>query len=500
MAARSTGARMLRTAALGVALLVAVLAAVVVLRTWTLPSRQSSHPLVAPVPHDVDAAARRLGEAVRLRTVSISVDAAPARDAFLALHALLARHYPAAHAAMRRETVGELTLLYTWPGTDPQARPVVLMAHQDVAPVAPGTEADWTRPPFSGDLHDGFVWGRGTWDDKGNLIAMMEAIESLAASGFAPRRTVMLVFGHDEELGGARGAAEVARLLRSRDVRAEFVLDEGLVVTQGILAGIARPAALIGLAEKGSVTLRLEATAPPGHSSMPPARTAVGALARAVARVDARPMPASLNPLAREMLETLAPEMSGFSRVALSNLWLTGPLVTRQLQGGTGTNAMLRTTTAPVVLAAGEKENVLPGRAHALLNFRILPGDTIDSVQRHVVAAVDDPTVEVTRHEERFEASRVSGTDAPGYRAIARTLRELHPEIVVAPGLMLGATDARHLEGVADHVYRFSPVRAGPQDLARFHGTDERLSIDNLGELIQFYRRLLVNATGDPGR
>ena len=490
---------MLRRAGLGLLMLVVLLAAAIGLRTSTLPSRQLSPSPVAPVPHDVDAAARRLGEAVRLQTISISADAAPARDAFLGLHALLARHYPAAHAAMRREAVSELTLLYTWPGSDPQARPMVLMAHQDVAPVAPGTESDWTRAPFSGDLHEGFVWGRGTWDDKGNLIAMMEAIESLAASGFKPRRTVMLVFGHDEELGGPRGATEVARLLQSRGVRAEFVLDEGLVVTEGILAGIPRPAALIGLAEKGSVTLKLEATAPPGHSSMPPARTAVGALARAVTRVDGRPMPASLNPLAREMLETLAPEMEGFARVALSNLWLTGPLVLRQLQGGTGTNAMLRTTTAPVVLSAGEKENVLPGRAHALLNFRILPGDTIDAVQRHILAAVDDPTVEVTRHEEHFEASRVSRTDAPGYQAIARTLRELHPDFVVAPGLMLGATDARHLESVAEHVYRFSPVRARPEDLARFHGTNERLSIANLGELIQFYRRLVINAAGaDP--
>jgi carboxypeptidase PM20D1 len=496
---RSTG-RLARRAALVLLLLAGLLAAAVALRTLTLPSRQLAPPRVQPVAHDVDAAAGRLAEAVRLRTVSTSADAAPPRDALLALHDLLARHYPAAHAAMRRETVNELTLLYTWEGTDPQARPIVLMAHQDVAPIAPGTEGDWTMPPFSGALRDGFVWGRGTWDDKGNLIAMMEAVEALASAGFAPRRTVILLFGHDEEVGGERGAAAAAQLLRARGVRAEFVLDEGLLVTEGILPGLATPAALIGVAEKGFLTLELEARAATGHGSMPPARNAIGTLVQALARVQARPLPATLNPLAREMLDTLAPEMHGVTRVALSNLWLTAPLVMRQFEGGASTNALLRTTTAPVVLAAGEKFNVLPARASAVLHFRLRPGDTVDAVQRHVEAAVADPDIRIQRRETWADPTRVSRTDTIGYRAIARSMRELHPDIVVAPGLYLAVSDSRHLEPIAEQVYRFSPVRAGPSDLSRLHGTDERLSVSNLGEMIQFYRRLLVNAAGAEGQ
>ena len=157
-------------------------------------------------------------------------------------------------------------MLYTWPGSNPKLQPMLLMAHQDVVAVAPGTEKDWSVDSFSGVVKDGFVWGRGAWDDKGNLMAQLEAVEMLLASGYQPQRTVYLAFGADEEIGGLRGAARIAALLKERKVRLELVLDEGLLITDGIMPGLKQPAALIGVAEKGYLSVVLKMSATPGHA------------------------------------------------------------------------------------------------------------------------------------------------------------------------------------------------------------------------------------------
>jgi carboxypeptidase PM20D1 len=431
--------------------------------------------------------------------VSSYDDAQLNADQFAALHAHLAQRYPKVHASLKREVIGGLSLLYTWEGSDPKAVPIALMAHQDVVPIAPGTEGDWQAEPFGGVIKDGFVWGRGAWDDKANLIAELEAVEALLASGFKPARTVYLVFGADEEVGGTRGAAQIAALLKQRNVRFEFVIDEGMLITEGIVPGLSAPAALVGVAEKGYLSLKLEAKATPGHSSMPPApgQAAIAQLSRALQRLDAQPMPAAVSGVAAEMFETLAPEMSGFMRVALTNRWLFGPLVQGQLEKSAGSNALLRTTTALTVVSAGNKDNVLPGRAEAVVNFRLLPGDTQASVLQHVQHVIADDRISVTPLTS-VEPSGVSATDSRGYQAINRTLRELFPGTVVSPGLMLGGTDARHFASVSSQVFRFSPVRAKPEDLSRFHGTNERISLANLADLIRFYQRLLQTSAGAP--
>jgi len=256
--------------------------------------------------------------------------------------------------------------------------------------VAPGTEGDWQVEPFSGLVKDGFVWGRGSWDDKGNLMSQLEAVEMLLASGYHPARTVYLAYGADEEVSGARGAAQIAALLKERKVQLDFVIDEGLLVLDGVMPGIKQPTALIGVAEKGYMSVVLKVSATPGHSSMPPKQgtSAIAMMSAALKRLDDEQLPAGIRGVAFEMFDTLAPEMGGFSRVALSNLWLFGPVVQKQLEGAGSTNSMLRTTTALTIVNAGNKENVLPGRAEATVNFRILPGDTKEQVLEHVRAKV----------------------------------------------------------------------------------------------------------------
>ena len=475
--------------------LVTLLVAAVAINTFRQGSRQISVPPAPPLAVDEKGAAERLGGAIRFQTIASREDPDANAAEFRKLHDYLQQRYPRTHATLKRELVGGLSLLYTWPGTDPQAKSILLMAHQDVVPVSPGTESKWEVPPFSGEVKGGYVWGRGSWDDKGNLIAQMEAVEMLVASGFKPRQTIYLAYGHDEEVSGQRGAVEIAKLLQSRGVKLEFVLDEGLLITDGIMPGLAKPAALIGIAEKGFLSVVLKVPATPGHSSMPPPKgsSAIGMMSAALRRLDDEQLPANIRGVAREMFETLAPEMGGFQRVALSNLWLFGPVVQAQLEKGASTNAMLRTTTALTVVKAGNAENVIPGLAEAVVNFRLLPGETIASVTDHVKQKAGSDRFELMALPGAAEPSPVSPTQSASYQLINRTMRQLFPDVLVAPGLMVAATDSRHFTALSDHVYRFSPVRARPEDLSRFHGTNERIATANLAEVVRFYHQLLLN-------
>lgn len=487
---------MLKRVLIGLLALVAVLVLTVAANTWRQGSRQIDVPALAPIAVDEKAAGESLAAAVRAKTISSATDAALNTDQFEALHAHLQARYPKLHAALKREVVAGLSLLYTWPGSDPAAKPILLLAHQDVVPVAPGTEAAWQAEPFAGTIRDGFVWGRGAWDNKANLVSQMEAIEMLVASGFKPKRTVYLAFGADEEVGGLRGARSIAKLLVERQVKLDFVIDEGLLITEGVLPGLKAPAAIVGIAEKGYMSVAIGVPATPGHSSMPPppGTSAIAVMSAALSRLENNQFPPRIQGVAREMFESVAPEMSGFGRVALSNLWLFGPIVRKQLEAGASTSAMMHTTTALTIVNAGNKENVLPGRAEATVNFRLLPGDTRDSVMAHVKQAVANERVELKMLPGATEPSKVAPTDSASYRLVERTVRELFPGTIVAPGLMIGGTDSQHFELVADHIYKFSPVRAKAEDLPRFHGTNERITTANLAELIRFYHRLVSQA------
>lgn len=473
--------------------LVLLLVAAVAVNTLRRGSRQIDVPPAPPIAVDEKAVAEKLAGAVRFQTVSSREDPEANAGEFLKLHEYLKQRFPRVHEKLRLETVNKYSLVYTWPGTDPAAKPVLLMAHQDVVPVSPGTEKLWHAPPFAGELKQGYVWGRGAWDDKSRLIAQLEAVEMLVAQGFQPRQTVVLAFGHDEEVSGTHGAAAIEKLFEQRKMRFDFVLDEGSAITNRIIPGIDKPVAIIGLAEKGYATVILKATAAPGHSSMPPppGTSAIGQVAAALHRLDTEQRPAAISGIGRQMFETLAPEFGGFQRVALSNLWLFEPLVRRQLEQGRSTNALLRTTTALTIVHAGNKDNVLPGIAEATVNFRMLPGDTGEGMLAHVRGKSGDG-VQAALMPGGSDPSPVSSSDSAAYHGIARALRAEFPGIVVTPGLVLTGTDSTHYTPVADNVYRFAPIRVTSQDLARLHGIDERIGIANLAEHVRFYHLLLT--------
>jgi carboxypeptidase PM20D1 len=484
---------MIKRLVLGLIALVVLLALVLVGNTLRQGSRQVQVPPLPPMPLDKAAIAESLAQAVRAKTISGLLDPSGVAAEFDKLHAHLRSRYPLVHGTLKREAVGGHSLLYTWQGSDASLQPALLLAHQDVVPIAPGTEALWKKPPFDGVIDDGFVWGRGTLDNKSNTITQLEAVELLLKSGFKPRRTIYFVFGHDEEVSGLQGAVPIAALLKERGVKLEFVLDEGLAVTEGVLPGVAQPLALIGLGEKGAISLRLRANAKPGHSSMPPGpgQSAIGVLSAALARLDAKPLPGGIQGAAAEMFEAIAPELPFGQRMAMSNLWLFKPLVENMLGQGGATNAMMRTTTALTIVNAGNKENVLPGTADAVVNFRILPGDSVASVTEFVKKTINDDRIEVSPLTAGFEPSKLASPDAPPYKLIERTVREVFPDALVAPGLMLAGSDARHFQGLTDQGYRFMPVRFQSADLQRVHGTDERIAVDQLADMVRFYHRLL---------
>ena len=475
--------------------LVLVLTAVALQRAFTFRSRQPQAAPVAVEPLDTGALAQRLAGALRFKTVSYQDSSKFDAREFDGFQHYLRATFPRLHAALKLEKVNGYGLLYEWTGSDPNLPSIVLLAHQDVVPVEPGTESRWTEPPFEGRIAGGYVWGRGALDDKGSLVGILEAVEHLIAAGAKPRRTVYLAFGYDEEVGGRRGAARIADLLASRNVRPEFVLDEGGALATGLVAGISAPVALVGIAEKGYVTVGLTAQAEGGHSSMPPDETAVGMLAAAITRLERQQMPRAIRGPTAAMFEYLGPEMSFGPRLVMANRWLFGGILARRFGATPQGNAMLRTTTAPTVLQAGVKENVLPSSARALVNFRILPGDSVESVVEHVRQVVHDSRISVQPLEEtKSNPSGVTSVDGEPFQLLARTIRQVVPEAVVTPWLVVGATDSRHYARLTPNVLRFVGAVIGKDDLRRVHGTDERVGVRAYADAVRFYIQFLKNA------
>jgi carboxypeptidase PM20D1 len=318
-------------------------------------------------------------------------------------------------------------------------------------------------------------------DDKQSLLAIMEAVELLLGQCFQPQRTIYLAFGDDEEIGGDNGAARIVEPLHTRGIELEYVLDEGLAITEGVLPDVSKPLALIGVAEKGFVNFELSVEVESGHSSMPPRQTAIGILSAAVNRLEERQMPARIQGATRQMLEIVGLEMPLGNGLVMANLWLFGPLVERILSASPGANATVRTTTAATIIEGGLTENVLPTRARAIVNFRILPGDSIEGVISHVREVVNDRRVKVNRFGIfASEPSPVSDTDANGFQTVQRTIRELYPDVLVTPALAVSATDCRHYVRLTANIYRFSPMRVRTEDLERIHAINERISVQGL--------------------
>ena len=467
---------------------------VLIFRSVAFASMQEEQISASSAELDKKALAERLAKAVQIQTVSYEDRSQFNKEAFISFQKFLEQSFSKVHAVIKKEIVGDYSLLYTWKGENNKELPILLAAHMDVVPAESEAGSNWSYPPFQGKIANGFIWGRGTLDDKMSALGILEATEKLLQEGYVPRRTIYIAFGHDEEIGGQHGAGEIAELLHSRGIKLDYVLDEGLAITEGMVPNISKPVALIGIAEKGCLNIELSVESEGGHSMMPPRQTAIGILSSAISKLEENQFPTRMETPVRKMFESLSPEMPLGMRIIFSNLWLFEGLVKKKLASAPRSNALVRTTIAPTIFQAGVKENILATKARAVVNFRLLSGDTIKETLLRVQKIIGDPRVKIAALEEmRSEPSNIADTESKSYKSVERAIRQAFPEIIVAPGLVLAATDSRHYAVMTDNILHFSPTRLRSDDLQRIHGRDERISVEGYNDVVRFYVQLLRN-------
>ena len=434
--------------------------------------------------------AERLGEAIQFQTVSYQDRSQIDPKEFERFHAFLRAAYPRVFAQLEVEVINQYSLLISWPGSDSSLAPILFTAHMDVVPIEPGTESDWEYPPFDGVVADGRIYGRGSLDDKQGLLGILEAAESLLAEGFVPSRQLVFAFGHDEEISGKQGAGEIAERMREQGLHFAWMVDEGGTLVSDNPMIPDQQLAIINVAEKGYLTLTLVATGPGGHSSIPPRVSTIGRLSAALERIENNPFPTRLVVPVKVMLESMAPHLEQPERLILGNLWLTQGLVADRLSQDPLMNSFVRTTTALTMFNAGLKENVVPQRAEAKVNFRLLPGDTPEMVVSYITDVVDDPEIEIS-HDKWDHVSSISDHEGSGYAVIEEAVLAVYPRALVVPSLMFATTDTRHYIELTDNQYRFQGMMIETRQAKSIHGTNEYIGVKSYEDSIEVARQMM---------
>lgn len=436
----------------------------------------------------------RFVKAIAIRTVSFENEADFDSTQFRLFNQFLVDNYPFVDSLLFHKTFNEFSHFYVWEGSDTSLEPMILTSHIDVVPIA--SFRKWTVHPFMEGVKNDTIWGRGTMDDKFGVIGILETVEQLLKEGFQPKRTIYLAFGHDEEVSGHRGAETIVDYLHKKKVKAAFVLDEGQSITQRMIPGLNQQVALIGIAEKGYATLALRVDLAGGHSSMPAKETAIDVLATAVSRVKQNPMPAQLTPALEGFMDKLGPSMPFLMKFFLANRAILKPIILAAYESASpAANASIRTTTSPTIFEAGIKDNIIPTSARSVINFRILPSETVADIKAHLTKVINDERVKISVEGTPNPASPISPIDAKGYTIIDQSIKEVFPNLLTSPSLVIAATDARYYYKVSPNVYRFVPYYINPENLACFHGIDERVSVKEFENGIRFYRRLILNGS-----
>ncbi|MBU2918341.1 M20 family peptidase [Psychrosphaera sp. F3M07] len=469
-----------------------ILIAIILVRTITYDAPEPIISINKENPElDIDpmSLANNLSAAIQFKTISKEDQAQIDKKAFNRFVDWVRSTYPLVHKKLQLIKINQHTLVFYWRGLQPEKPAILMSAHYDVVPVNPGTEQDWQHAPFDGVIDQEYIWGRGAMDDKGSAIAMLEAINALANKDFKPQGDIYVALTHDEEIGSQFGAQAVANWLAKKKVDIAWSLDEGSAVIDGIVPGITKQIAMINVAEKGYLNLELVANAEGGHSSMPPKDTAVSILADGIVKLRDNPVAGGLTGVSEIMYDKLGRHMSLGYRILFANTWLFKPIIEKVMGDIPSGNAMLRTTTAPTMLTGSIKSNVLPISATAIVNFRLHPRDTIDDVINHVKRVINDERIEVNTVTAQ-SASTIATMDSSGFNIIAEQASAAYGDVIVTPGITIAATDSRFYSEITQS-YRFSPMILNKQDLARMHGTNERISIDNMVKAVRFYAGIM---------
>ncbi|HFC00876.1 MAG TPA: M20/M25/M40 family metallo-hydrolase, partial [Phaeodactylibacter sp.] len=420
--------------------------AVIIINTISYSSNQIDVPPIKKITVN-DNVVQRLSDVVKIPTLSYETHIDTA--AFVQLHQYIDSTFPLVDSLLEKTTINQFSRIYKWQGRNPNLQPYLLMAHLDVVPVEKESQANWTEPPYSGKIKDNFIWGRGTLDDKVCAMGILETIERLLKENYEPQRTIYFSFGHDEEVGGLHGAQAIVEYFLQKKITFEYVLDEGSIILDGAIKGLTQPVTLIGTAEKGYCTLQLNVNLEHGgHSSMPPQETAIGILSHALATLEDHPFPTKITQNAQELFDNIGPEMGLPNKAIFANLWLFKGVLKSQFEKSPSSNAMLRTTIAPTIIHGGVKDNVLPSAASATINFRILPGETSETVIAYLNKTINDKRVKISRNNPKFssEPSNVSSSSSFGFNALQKTSKEIFPNAIVTPSLVVAGTDSRFFE------------------------------------------------------
>ncbi len=475
---------------LGVA--IALVLTYLLINAYNFKSKQITVEAAIPVKID-KSAIQNFSKALQIKTVSPENTVDFDSVEFEKFNTFVSETYPLMDSLLEKKIFNSFSHLYHWPGTDASLKPIVMMGHLDVVPVIEKNLPEWKVAPFSGVIKNDTIWGRGAIDDKVGVIGIMEAVELLLRQNYTPKRSFYFAFGHDEEIGGPNGAVAMAEYLKEKGISAEFVMDEGGVIADGLIPDITKEVALIGTAEKGYLTLNLAVKIEGGHSSMPGKETAIDVMSNAITKLKNNQLPPKITVPLQGFMEYLGPEMPFANKVVFANSSILEPLILNLYENSASGNALIRTTTSPTIFNSGIKDNIIPQRANATVNFRVLPETTIDDVITHVTNTIADDRITIEKTSSATEASKLSKTDSFGFITLNKTILQLFPEVLVSPNLVVGATDSRHYKDISDNIYRFSPIHLNDNTKKSFHGLNERLAVTDFYDAIQFYIQLIKN-------
>jgi len=429
-----------------------------------------------------------MSQAIQLRTETPNDAYVFDTTTFLAYRKFLEKSYPLIHKNLPRTTIDSFNYIYEWKGTDTSLLPMVLMAHYDVVPVEASAVKLWHAVPYGGEVKENYIWGRGVLDDKSSMISILEAAEAQLAKGFQPKQTILLCFGADEESSG-NGAIAVVKYFKSLHKRFDIVVDEGGEISTEDMKDVKRPIASIGVGEKGYVTLILTAQKAGGHSSIPAKTTVIDILSKGLYKLRENQMPAKIIPPIKAYLERVSGYTDNFwKKMMLSNMWLFEKQVINNLSDAPNTNALVRTTIVPTIVNSGVRDNVIPTFATASVNSRILPGETQQDVYNYVEKTINDTNIKITYYHN-FSTLPSSTTDinSKAFKRVEKVINAIVDDVIVAPMLMVGATDSRNYRDISDGVINFTPMT----NAKGYHGIDERLLISDFQKFVNFYTLLI---------
>lgn len=494
-----------------------VLIIILFIKTFTYPFKKNSSTTTKEwkvVKND--SAVQRFSNGLKIATISTGELGDFDYSTFDTFKEYLKKSYPEIYQNTENYEVNKYGLVFKLKGSQPNLEPILFLSHMDVVPPGdadiknkeenifrPDDKAlprvtkvaeDWDYAPFSGAVANGRIYGRGAIDMKGMLFSLMESMSNTIKSGHIPKRDIYLAFGFDEEVGGQKGAAQIANHFKKQGLKFDAVYDEGgLVLEKGSVKDIDSDVAVIGCAEKGFLSAKIKVKGLGGHSSMPPTESAIGKAAVIMQRLEDDQMKPIITPLIKEFFDNIGGSMPFANRLAISNQWLLQPLLLSQLTKSNTTNALVRTTTALTMMKGSDGTNVLSPEVEFVVNFRLLPGNTVKDVKEHIAKATKGFDVEVEEIDNTREASAVSPTNTKAFKLIEAGIKEIYPIAIATPYLTVGGTDAYKYQIVSKNIYRFMPIKINNSEQQSIHSTNEYISIENYLKMIHYFEFVMKN-------